>query len=169
MGLCNSQALFLTSFGGIDRIYAMNQLNRWQRIAIVASVAWFGAWAYYFGQGFPTEESVRTEIDSWRYAEQGEADRERDEALRQCKTETGGDWREDLYSGCSKHAYESHARAVRSIKNLSSRQSEADLEKLPRDQLAHLLKLIAIGAVFPLLVYGAISWIARAPKDKAGQ
>ncbi len=144
---------------------SMNQLNRWQRIAIVVSLVWFGVWAYYFWQNAPTEYSVTNNIREQMREEERVIGAERDEARRLCDIEHKGNLGADMIAGCSKQAFDSHVRRLRALKDYYYPLISDQEASFPRIRLEHWGRFVALGLLVPLLLYIAVAWIARAPKN----
>lgn len=142
----------------------MNQLNRWQRIAIVVSLAWFGAWAYYFWQSAPTEYLVTYSLYEQMKEEEGVVRVERDEARRLCDIEHKGNLGADMVAGCSKQAFDYHHGRVRAIQDHYYPLISEQRAILPRIRLEYWGKFVALGVLAPLVFYIAVAWIVRAPK-----
>ncbi|MFC7461051.1 hypothetical protein ACFQU0_11525 [Hydrogenophaga defluvii] len=142
----------------------MKQFNRWQRIAVLASLSWFGLCTYYLWQDFPTQGSIDVRLSANQAEEFEGARRELDDAKRQCEIQSGGNVGQDILAGCSKQAVEKYRAQRDLIREHYSSLSEQDSQELPKRQLLVLLHLLAIGVVVPMAVYSAIAWVARAPK-----
>lgn len=145
----------------------MNQLNRWQRIAVVLSAVWFCAVSYYFGHDFPTEERVHQSITAQRIESRGTNMSERKKAFQQCDEQSGGDILKEFSSGCRLAASEKYTQDNQWTDRLYDGMLQTDLEELPKQQGIRILYLLLIGLLPPLLMYSSIVWIARAPTSSA--